>query len=67
MSKKDREDQIGDYTCYAHTNKDGEPFHTTSQREFTEHIMTEHVDAFWKRIKASEEARKLRLKMRLKT
>lgn len=61
--KPKREDQIGEYVCHVHKDKDGEPFFTTSQKEFTEHIMTEHVDAFWKRIRDSEEARQLRLKM----
>jgi len=65
MSKEDREDQIGEYVCYVHKDKDGEPFYTTSQEAFTKHIMTEHVDAFWNGVKASEEARTLREQMDL--
>jgi hypothetical protein len=62
--KPKRPDVVGEYICHVHKDKNGEPFYTTSQRVFTEHIMTEHVDAFWKGVKASEEARQLRLKSR---
>jgi len=65
MSKRDRKDQMGEYVCHAHKDKNGEPYFTTSSNEFNDHIMTEHVDAFWKRIKASEENRKLKEQMKL--
>jgi len=63
--KPKRPDRTGEYVCHAHKDKNGEPYFTTSSNEFNDHIMTEHVDAFWKRIKASEENRKLKEQMNL--
>jgi len=58
-NKPQREDQRGEFVCHVHKDKDGEPFYTTSSKAFNEHIMTEHVDGFWKGLKEAGKMVKL--------
>jgi hypothetical protein len=54
-----RQDQKGIYICHEHKNKNGEPYTTTSSREFTDHIMQVHNEPIWRQLRVARERKKL--------